>query len=496
MNRLSSRVRSWLTMPMILCLALLSLLLSLSSASAATVTVTLGASADTYLSTDSPGSNFGSAESLTISQNSDRVLLRFNLALPTGATIESATLQTYSAVADRANFIVHPSTGSWEEASVTYRTQPAWDSKELARSDSALRKGRYVAADLPVTAVPTSGTVSFGLNTTASRRSGSITSRESAKAPQLVVTYSTATAPPPAATSTTATAPPSPTTTSTTATAPPSPSATPTGVSHTLAAVGDTCSTSGTTQQCAKTATAIAGINPEKFLHLGDFQYQNAGANGATDKTGYEAAFAGLHSKTIPVYGATHDTCDGSGSWECYPVSFMNANGDPAVRGKLTDHQWGYSLDIDNWHVVVFNYKTTEGGSVASVTADLDAHPSQCLLAIDHAPVIGSPSSEHSTNEASAFKTTLVNHGVDLVLNGHQHFYERNLDPAGFTDITNGEGGIGHYTRTSTAATAKAYNDTSFGPLKVVLSANGWTTDFVPNAGAAAFSDHASGGCS
>jgi hypothetical protein len=141
MNRLSSRVRSWLTMPMILCLALLSLLLSLSSASAATVTVTLGASADTYLSTDSPGSNFGSAESLTISQNSDRVLLRFNLALPTGATIESATLQTYSEVADKADFIVRPSTDSWEEASVTYRTQPAWDSKELARSDSALRKG-------------------------------------------------------------------------------------------------------------------------------------------------------------------------------------------------------------------------------------------------------------------------------------------------------------------------------------------------------------------
>jgi hypothetical protein len=509
MNRLSTRLRSLLTMPMILCLALLSLLLSLNSATAATITVTLGASADTYLSTDSPGSNFGSAESLTISQNSDRVLLRFNLALPTGATIESATLQTYSEAADKANFIVHPSTGSWDEASVTYQTQPAWDSKELARSDSALRKGRYVAADLPVSAVPTSGTVSFGLDTTASRRSGNIASRESAKAPQLVVTYSRATAPSPSATSTTATGQPSPTATSTTATGQPSPTATsttatgqpsptatPTGVSHTLAAVGDTCSTSGTTQQCAETATAVAGINPERFLHLGDFQYQNAGANGATDKTGYEAAFAALHSKTIPVYGATHDTCDGAGSWECYPVSFMNVNGAPEVRGKLTDHQWGYSLDIGNWHVVVFNYKTAEGGSVASVTADLDAHPSQCLLAIDHAPVIGSPSSEHSTNEASAFKTTLVNHGVDLVLNGHQHFYERNLDSSGFTDITNGEGGIGHYNRTSTAATAMAYNDTSFGPLKVVLSANGWTTDFVPNAGAAAFSDHASGGCS
>jgi hypothetical protein len=486
MNRLSTRVRSLLTMPMILCLALLSLLLSLNSASAATITVTLGASADTYLSTDSPGSNFGSAESLTISQNSDRVLLRFNLALPTGATIESATLQTYSEVADKANFIVHPSTGSWEEASVTYRTQPAWDSKELARSDSGLRKGRYVAADLPVSAVPTSGTVSFGLDTTASRRSGSIASRESAKAPQLVVTYSRATAPP------------SPTTTSTTATAQPSPTATPTGVSHTLAAVGDTCSTSGTTQQCAKTATAATSFNPERLIHLGDYQYQNAGSNGATYKTGYEAAFAGLHDKTIPVFGSTHDTCDGSGSWECYPVSFMNANGAPEVRGRLTDHQWGYSIDIDNWHVVVFNFKTGTGlgGSVASVDADLAAHPSQCLLAVSHAPVIGSPAQEHPTNEAAAFRQTLVDHGVDLVLAGHQHFYERNLDPAGFTSITNGQGGVGHYDRTSTAPTAQAYNSTSFGPIKVVLSANGWTTDFVPNAGAAAFSDHASGGCS
>jgi acid phosphatase type 7 len=269
-----------------------------------------------------------------------------------------------------------------------------------------------------------------------------------------------------------------------------------TGTSHTLAAVGDTCSTSGTTQQCAKTATAAAAFNPERLLHLGDYQYQNAGTNGATYKTGYEAACAGLHDKTIPVYGSTHDTCDGSGSWECYPVSFMNSNGAPEVRGKLTDHQWGYSIDIDNWHVVVFNYKTTQGGSVAAVTADLDAHPSQCLLAITHAAVIGSPAEEHPTNEASAFRTTLVNHGVDLILNGHQHFYERNLDPSGFTAITNGLGGVGHYDRTSTASTAQAYNATSFGPIKVTLKADGWETDFVPNAGAAFFTDHASGGCS
>jgi len=221
MNKQSTGARSLLAMSMILCLALLAVPLSLSSASAATTTVTLGASADTYLSTYSPGRNFGSAKSLTISQNSERVLLRFNLAFPTGATIQSATLRTYSEVPDKAHFIVHACTGSWEEGSVTYGTQPACDSTVLARSNTTLRKGRYAAADLPVSAVPTSGAVSFGLDTTASRRSGSIASRESAKAPQLVVTYSNATAAPsPTATTTTAAAP-SPTTTTTTATAVP-----------------------------------------------------------------------------------------------------------------------------------------------------------------------------------------------------------------------------------------------------------------------------------
>jgi hypothetical protein len=221
MNKPSTSARSLLTMSTILSLALLALPLSLSSASGATTTVTLDAWADTYLSTDSPDRNFGSAKSLTISQNSERVLLRFKLALPTGATIQSATLQTYSKVPDKAHFIVHASADSWDEGSVTYRTQPAWDSTELARSHTKLRKGRYAAADLPVSAVPTSGTVSFGLDTTASRRSGSIASRESAKAPQLVVTYSNATAAPsPTATSATTAAAPSPTTTTTTAAAP------------------------------------------------------------------------------------------------------------------------------------------------------------------------------------------------------------------------------------------------------------------------------------
>jgi phosphatidylinositol-3-phosphatase len=250
MNKQSTGARSLLAMSMILCLALLAVPLSLNSASAATTTVSLGASADTYLSTDSPYRNFGSAKSLTISQNSERVLLRFNLTFPTGATIQSATLRTYSEVPDKAHFIVHACTGSWEEGSVTYRTRPACDSTVLARSDTTLKKGRYAAADLPVSAVPTSGAVSFGLDTTASRRSGSIASRESAKTPQLVVTYSNApAAPSPTVTSATTAAAPFPTTPTATAAAP-----FPTTTTATAAAPSPTTTTT--------TATAVPNAQP------------------------------------------------------------------------------------------------------------------------------------------------------------------------------------------------------------------------------------------
>ena len=263
--------------------------------------------------------------------------------------------------------------------------------------------------------------------------------------------------------------------------------------SSVVAAVGDICD--GTS--CAAgigTAATIAGIAPVRFFGLGDYQYQNAGSGGSTFQSGYQAKFAAQHAITIPVFGSTHDTCDGSGAWECYPVSFFNSNGAAEVRGKLFDGQWGYMVTVGNWRVIAINYNVT---NTANLTAALNAAgvtPSDCLLAITHAPVIGSPSSEHPTNEASWARSTLVGYGVDLVLSGHQHFYERNADSAGFTAITNGNGGIGHYSRTSTASTARAYNASTFGVVKATLGANSWATQYVPNAGYS-FADTASGDC-
>lgn len=264
-----------------------------------------------------------------------------------------------------------------------------------------------------------------------------------------------------------------------------------TPTTHVLTAVGDICS--GTScDEGSSTANTVRAINPEKQIGLGDYQYDDDGSNCSTFNAGYASKWSGLHGITIPAFGATHDTEDHSGIWEGCILDFFNANGAPEVRGKLTTGGWGYSFDIGRFHFVVFNYKYS--GGTAAVTADLDAHPSSCLVAVDHAPIIGSPTSEHPTNEAAAWRTTLVAHGLDLFLNGHQHGYERNLDPSGFTAITNGEGGIGHYSFGTAASTRQAVNTSAFGVVKITLTDTGWSTQYVPNVGSS-FSDTASGTC-
>ena len=178
---------------------------------AAPTTVTINAAADTYVSTSSPTKNYGRATSLAISQNSYHVLVRFNIALPAGSVVSGVSLRMHSNYSVSASLIVHPSSSNWQETTVTSANQPAWQASELARS-SILRSGTYASATLPVSSVPVSGSVSFGLNTTPGVQ-GNLASRETVRPPQLVITYS------PPTTSPTATP---------TATVTPTPTATPT----------------------------------------------------------------------------------------------------------------------------------------------------------------------------------------------------------------------------------------------------------------------------
>ena len=255
-------------------------------------------------------------------------------------------------------------------------------------------------------------------------------------------------------------------------------------------AVGDTCS-SGGSPECAAVADVIRSQHPDAFLHLGDLQYQD-GNQSALD-AGYGRIFSDLHAITYPVFGSTHDF-----GWTGYPVSFMNQHS--AAAGKLSDNQWGYSFDVGAWHVVALNYNHPDP---AALEADLAAHPSRCLLAFDHAPYLGTPTSTHPSNELSrAFVAPLFSHGVDLMLNGHNHVYERlapqnidkQADPNGVAVFQVGTGGIGHYSFTSTAPNSLVRSTTAFGALKLALSPTGWASQYI-NAPGSNLTDTATGSC-
>jgi hypothetical protein len=252
----------------------------------------------------------------------------------------------------------------------------------------------------------------------------------------------------------------------------------------TVAAVGDLCSGSSCSEAAA-TAATIQAMHPDRYLVLGDLQYPQG--DQATFDAGYARVFAALHAISLPVFGSTHDF-----GWRGYPVAYMNTHAGPEARGKLSDGQPGYSYNLGAWHLVALNYNGGQN-AVDWLRADLAAHPSKCLAAVVHAPIYGSPTGEHPDNQGAMFAAVLQAAGVDIVASGHQHFYERLTTPTG-TQIINGEGGIGHYHRTSTAPGSRVYDDTSYGVVKLTLSPDGWASEYVPNRGST-FSDTASGGC-
>jgi len=102
-----------------------------------------------------------------------------------------------------------------------------------------------------------------------------------------------------------------------------------------------------------------------------------------------------------------------------------------------------YSYDLGDWHIVALNSNCDEIGGcgegsaqLAWLQADLAANPATCTLAFMHYPRF---SSAGHGNEAdlTAIWTLLYEQGVDVVLAGHDHTYERfgPQDPNGNADL-------------------------------------------------------------
>lgn len=107
-----------------------------------------------------------------------------------------------------------------------------------------------------------------------------------------------------------------------------------------------------------------------------------------------------------------------------------------------------YSFDLGKWHLISLNSEILVGVMLDPteakaqedwLRADLKDHGKPCTLAYWHRPLFAS-GTHGPTPEVQGLWRILYENGVDIVVNGHEHHYERFLPqtPAGIADSVRG----------------------------------------------------------
>ena len=169
-----------------------------------------------------------------------------------------------------------------------------------------------------------------------------------------------------------------------------------------------------------------------------------------------------------------------------------------------------YSYELGSWHVIVLNSECLEvGGCNAGsrqeiwLRADLAAHPVACTLAYWHKPLFSSGGAHGNDPEILAIWQALYDANADLVINGHDHDYERfgpqspdaSVNPQrGIREFVVGTGGKNHRRFGPPKPNSEIRNADAFGVLKLTLKPGGYDWQFIPEAGKS-FTDSGSGMC-
>jgi acid phosphatase type 7 len=253
---------------------------------------------------------------------------------------------------------------------------------------------------------------------------------------------------------------------------------------------------------CAQMATAelVASLQPFAVLPLGDTQY----TNGALDKylKSYDPSWGRLRDISHPVPG-NHEYIVTSRS--------VGASGYFAYFGPLAGNfgQGWYSYDIGGWHLIALNGECDEIGGCGPgspqerwLVEDLAAHPATCTLAYWHAARFSS--GQHGNDARyDAFWRALYRAGAEIVLNSHDHNYERFApqtpdavaDPEyGIQEFIVGTGGEDLRPFTVAAPNSEQRDNSTFGVLEVTLSPGSYEWRFVPEPGNA-YTDSGSRPC-
>lgn len=261
----------------------------------------------------------------------------------------------------------------------------------------------------------------------------------------------------------------------------PSPSSsptTPTGA-FTVVAAGDIaaqCTASDSACAHPKTAALAQQINPKFYLTMGDNQYDDARIEDY--RAYYDKSWGAFKSKTHPIPG-NHETYDPAGSLAGYKAYF-GAIAYP--QGKSY-----YSFDEGNWHFIALDSNSfDQTAQIDWLKADLAKNAKSCIAAYWHHPLYSSGGHGNDPVSKPVWKI-LYAAKADLILNGHDHHYERFApqDPDGkatsayIVEIVGGMGGAEPYAIETVQPNSQKRISGEYGVLKLDFTDTGYGWTYV-----------------
>ena len=260
----------------------------------------------------------------------------------------------------------------------------------------------------------------------------------------------------------------------------------------TLYAVGDIADCRRYPPDTAPASQTARLVPPGSLvLGLGDMAYQYADA--ATLAGCYEPTW-GQHRATTLAIAGNHDYVGGSArDFREYfaiqpepPAEFV------AYSRWLTERWLLVALDSNvRGEALQHQYEWLQRTLTQQLRDDPD-RSSRCLLVMWHAPVYSSGFHRGSGRHMQPFWNMLDDFGADLLLSGHEHFYEafapigkdgrKSDDDGGIRQFVVGTGGarLHGFWRPPYASRARVL---SFGVMRLTLDAGGYSWSFIDDKG-------------
>jgi hypothetical protein len=236
---------------------------------------------------------------------------------------------------------------------------------------------------------------------------------------------------------------------------------------------------------------------PGTILPIGDLAYPDGSDQNFSEC--YDKTWGRHKARTRPAPGNHEYHTPGAAGYFNY---FGQAAGEPS-RGY-------YSFNLGAWHIIALNSECKAIGGCQKgspeeqwLRADLQQNSSKCILAYWHNPLFSSGDEHGNDPQMKPFWDDLYTARADIVLNGHDHDYERFApqnpdgiaDPKlGIREFVVGTGGKNQRGFRKALPTTEVHSNSTFGVLRLNLHPDGYQWEFVPVAGGK-FTDSGSGTC-